>query len=285
MAGIRLEFAQFGGFDYFEIVRAQNPIDVNNLPAAIVTNLKTMYYVDTNIVPGETYYYRVLAYRDGSRVVSNEIECLASTASSYAALLHFNGADQSMVFYDHAVTENWNNSNAIISTASAKVGGSSAKFTGTTTSYIYRYTNLVITGDFSISFYLNMMQNQSGYIILWNYGTATIRFGDSGFGDKLQLSLQSGSINTVFSCALTKADFAGEGWKKIEFRRIGTQCSLYVNDVQQNVNLGINPSSYPYNSFSDSSPIKNFDQPSFDVMRIGQSLIGYIDEFSIKRLS
>lgn len=285
MAGVRLEFAQFGGFDYFEIVRSQTPIDVSNLPAAIVTNLKTMYYVDTNIVPGETYYYRVLAYRNESMVISNEIECLASTASKYATLLHFHGADGATVFYDHAATENWNSLDATISTASAKIGGSSAKFKGTTTSYIYRYTNLVITGNFSISFYLNMTQSQNGYIILWNYGTATIRFGDSGFGDKLQVALQSGSINTVFSCALTKADFAGKGWKKIEFRRIGTQCSVHVDDVQQNVNLGINPSTYPYSSFPDNSQIKNFDQPAFDVMRIGQSLIGYIDEFSIKRLS
>lgn len=75
--GIRLEFAQFGHFDYFEIVRSSTPMDVENLPTPIATNIKTMYFVDTNVVEGATYYYRVIVWRDGVNYCSDELEAMA----------------------------------------------------------------------------------------------------------------------------------------------------------------------------------------------------------------
>ena len=76
MAGIRLEWAQFGDFDSFDVLRADEPMDVGVLPSPIATGLSTMYYVDTTVVEGETYYYRVVAWRDDVSVVSSEISCL-----------------------------------------------------------------------------------------------------------------------------------------------------------------------------------------------------------------
>ena len=58
MAGIRLEFAQFGHFDSFEIIRSMTSmvgIADADLPAPIATGVKTMYYVDSNVVMGNTY--------------------------------------------------------------------------------------------------------------------------------------------------------------------------------------------------------------------------------------
>lgn len=55
MAGIRLEFAQFGHFDSFEIIRSITSmvgIADADLPAPIATGLKTMYYVDSNVIQG-----------------------------------------------------------------------------------------------------------------------------------------------------------------------------------------------------------------------------------------
>lgn len=78
MAGIRIEFAEFGDFDYFEVIRSLTPMtDLNNLPSPIVTNLLTMFYVDTNIVEGGTYYYRVVAWLDGNKAVSDEVKVTA----------------------------------------------------------------------------------------------------------------------------------------------------------------------------------------------------------------
>ena len=78
MAGIRLEWAQFGDFDSFDVLRADEPMDVGVLPSPIATGLSTMYYVDTTVVEGATYYYRVVAWRDGVSKVSGEIQVKAS---------------------------------------------------------------------------------------------------------------------------------------------------------------------------------------------------------------
>ena len=73
MAGIRLEWAQFGDFDSFDVIRSDAPMDINALPSPIASNLPTMYYVDTTVVEGATYYYRVVAWRDAASKVSGEI--------------------------------------------------------------------------------------------------------------------------------------------------------------------------------------------------------------------
>lgn len=284
MAGIRLEFAQFGDFDSFSIVKSQSQMNENDLPTPIVTNLKTMFYVDTNVVEGETYFYRIISYRDGESVVSNEIESTASSAFTYASILHFDGPNQSTIFYDHATTEKWSVVNAVISTLASKKGTSSAYFNGPANSYIYQYTQMQFPNDFSITAYISIAEFLTGYSWIWRYGTASIRYGNDGFGHKLQVAINDTALNTVYSCALTKSNFIGTGFRKVEFRRVAGRCYLLVDDVIQNLNYGANPSTYPYTYFTDTSTVKNVDQPSFGVMSIGNNLKGYIDEFYIKRL-
>ena len=79
MAGIRLEWAQFGDFDSFDVIRSDAPMDINALPSPIATNLSTMYYVDATVVEGADYYYRVVAWRDGVSKVSSEISIKAAS--------------------------------------------------------------------------------------------------------------------------------------------------------------------------------------------------------------
>ncbi|MCH7331827.1 hypothetical protein [Acinetobacter modestus] len=81
MPGIRLEFAQFGDFDSFDVIRStssMSSIADNDLPSPIVTGLNTMYYVDTDIVKNQKYYYRVVVWRDGIKSVSEQITAWAT---------------------------------------------------------------------------------------------------------------------------------------------------------------------------------------------------------------
>ncbi|MFA9204348.1 MAG: LamG domain-containing protein [Flavobacteriales bacterium] len=96
MAGIRLEFSQFGDFDSFDILRSISPMSVAALPAPLATGLLTMYYVDTAVVEGAAYYYRARVWRDGASQVSDEIMILATASdpefANVTSLLHFDSA-------------------------------------------------------------------------------------------------------------------------------------------------------------------------------------------------
>lgn len=95
MAGIRLEWAQFGDFDSFDVLRSGSPMDINALPSPLVTGLPTMFYVDTAVIEGAAYYYRVVAWRDGVSKISSEIKVKAQAGDEHwdkvVSLLHFNG--------------------------------------------------------------------------------------------------------------------------------------------------------------------------------------------------
>lgn len=76
MAGNRLEFAQFGDFDSFDVIRSSTDIahiEDHELPTPIATGLKTMYYMDGDVVEETAYYYRVRVWRGSVSFVSNSI--------------------------------------------------------------------------------------------------------------------------------------------------------------------------------------------------------------------
>lgn len=81
MAGIGLEWAQFGDFDTFDVIRSDTALvavaDVD-LPTPVATGLTTMYYADTTVVHGNVYYYKIRAWRDGEAVVSGQLVAIAS---------------------------------------------------------------------------------------------------------------------------------------------------------------------------------------------------------------
>ena len=83
MAGIRLYWAHFGTFDSFEIMRSSAPMSDNALPSPIATGLVKMTYLDTTVVPNDTYYYRVAVINDGVRAVSQDIVAIATESDKY----------------------------------------------------------------------------------------------------------------------------------------------------------------------------------------------------------
>lgn len=75
MGGVVLECAQFGDFDSFDVIRSLTSmagLTDAELPTPIATGLLTMYYVDTTVVEGGTYYYKFRVWRDGVALVSDE---------------------------------------------------------------------------------------------------------------------------------------------------------------------------------------------------------------------
>lgn len=73
--GVRLEFAQFGHFDSFDVIRAGQSmasLAIEDLPMPLVTGLKTMYYVDSRPLEGENYYIVRMNY-NGQSFYSQEI--------------------------------------------------------------------------------------------------------------------------------------------------------------------------------------------------------------------
>lgn len=93
--GVVLEFAQFGDFDSFDVIRSPTSMAAladNALPAPIATGLKTMYYVDNTVTLGGTYYYKIRVWRGAEFQVSDEIMVVAISDVPFekvVALLNF----------------------------------------------------------------------------------------------------------------------------------------------------------------------------------------------------
>lgn len=77
MASVKLEFAQFGNFTSFDILRSLTPMSVSSLPSPIVTGLTKMFYEDYAVVEGTRYYYRVVTHFGAESYVSDEISLVA----------------------------------------------------------------------------------------------------------------------------------------------------------------------------------------------------------------
>ncbi|MGS0705459.1 LamG-like jellyroll fold domain-containing protein [Acinetobacter sp. ANC 3781] len=97
MAANILEFAQFGHFDSFDVIRSNTSMAStpdSTLPTPIATGLTTMHYADAAVVENAEYYYKVRVWRGGEFFVSDET-VVYSTYDPYAdkvkALLRFDG--------------------------------------------------------------------------------------------------------------------------------------------------------------------------------------------------
>lgn len=163
MAGIRLEWAQFGDFDSFDVLRSNSPMNVNSLPSPIATNLPTMYYVDTTVVEGASYYYRVVAWRDAVSKVSGEIEVTADRDVHWdkvTALLHFDGD-----LIDASGKGTYTKTSGVTFSSTGALSGQAIKFDAT---YDYVSTNNPSAwqfggGDFTLEFFVYLNDSSTAY--------------------------------------------------------------------------------------------------------------------------
>ena len=99
MAFNKLEFAQFGDFDKFTIYRSLSPIETNNLPIPLVTNIKTMFYVDNAIEVGRDYHYLVACHRgDAVQYSTSVLYAFPLVAATNLSLVSSpNGNEQDLI--------------------------------------------------------------------------------------------------------------------------------------------------------------------------------------------
>ena len=114
------------------------------------------------------------------------------------------------------------------------------------------------TGDFTGEAWI-YYSTQTSYQTIFTIGSSDslnvfIRFGEAAYGNKIQCALTASTASTVWSCALTKDDFNGK-WMHVALTRTSSVCRFFVNGQLQNINSGLNPSTYPYTSFTDTTDI------------------------------
>lgn len=205
-------------------------------------------------------------------------------------LLHGEGSNNSTTFTDSSLSNLaiTRTGTPVVSTSRVKYGNASIYCNGTS-QYLNipsDYSSVAFgTGDFTVEFWSYLETAVTGYQFLFNVthtnGTMTIRYGDGGFGNKLQVAVDSSSTSTVFSTSATKTTHT-DVWKHIAFTRSGSTCRLFVDGTLQNINSGANPGTYPLTSFTSS-----VDVTGVTVARLGGESTHvsnvYLDEYRITK--
>lgn len=231
MAGIRLEFAQFGDFDSFDIIRSDSSmtgIAEIDLPNPIIAGLSTMYYVDTNVEFGETYYYKARVWHDGTSKLSSEIKVLAS---EYMSLII---SDNPIAYYP--LNELAGNFAADIMSSPANgtiyncLLGQAVLSNALGSCYYFNGSSSRIELGSPSKFLLNQASMECWVkIIDGNYGGNTLQIG---YNTGLRMQLSS-TANMIFNHAnkLSSSSLTNDTLYHIVFTCTQTSLSIYINGV------------------------------------------------------
>ena len=264
MSSVNLTWDAAGQIDSYKVYRSTSPMNPSGLPAPLAIGITAKSYSDTTAVTGTPYYYRVASVKSGIEKISSEKRVVAKNLSNYFMDIDFNGADSSAIYE--------NVSNTILTSSNVSIQNNQGVFTGGGKVDV---PPISLTGDFVISADISMTTTIDNYVNLFNLGKLILRFGDSGFGYKLQIGINGSTLSGVYSCSLTQSNFVNAGVKNIKFSRKNGVCTLKVNDIAQNLGVGANPSSYPYASFTDTAT------PELSYPMVGFGYVGKMDNFAI----
>jgi hypothetical protein len=165
---------------------------------------------------------------------------------------------------------------ARISTVQSKFGGSSIFFDGTGDNLAMSSDTVPIgTGDFTIEGWFWLGAIADTYYNLYTSGIFGIRYGNSGFANRLQFGYDLNTVGSIYSCVIQTGNNQNL-WAHVAWTRSGGVNRLFYNGVQQNLGTGINPATYPSASFSNSS-----SPPTGGIIGVGW--LGYIQDFRITR--
>lgn len=154
MASVKLEFAQFGDFTSFDILRSLTPMSLASLPSPIATGLTTMFYEDFAVVSGATYYYRVVTHYLTESFVSDEVSLVATEdpyLSYVVAHLPLRGN-----LLDLRGNADWS---IIGSNANYSLTNDGLDLNGTASTYLWNPSTALCnmgTGDYCVEMYLRI---------------------------------------------------------------------------------------------------------------------------------
>lgn len=298
MAGIRLEFAQFGHFDSFDIIRSMaSTVGVADadLPAPIATGLKSMYYVDASVVHGQVYYYKVRVWRGSTSFVSGEIVISTDTDNYWAnvsSLLHFDGFDNSTIFTDEKGTIWTRNGAPVISRSQSKFSGASGRFSKNN----YISTNTMApflfgaSEDFTVEAWLYLPTGASIYdqeIPILCIGAQDVSTQGGGWNfclfDKASATMRLERDSTNFTAQAAEFQIGSavprDTWMHVEFgRKSGTTYGFFQGNLKGSSTLHNN---IPFNSPN----INNVSIGSGNgrVLPNNWHLDGYIDDLRVTK--
>ena len=228
---------------------------------------------------------------NASRILSNQTSSFTSAASVVAGssdpyylntylLLKGNGSDGSTSFIDSGpnnLSLTASGTGAVtISTAQSKFGGSSLLFNGTN-NLASPTTAVIGTGDYTMEAWVYLTNSTSGYRFLFGLGGSYFRYGDSGFGNRLQVGTNLDSLAACWSCTATHGTYVNT-WVHVAFSRQSGTCRVFLNGVIQNINNGANPGSFPYTSFTSTENLGTVAASSGMGGAGGYGFIGYQDD-------
>lgn len=228
MAGLRLEWAQFGDFDSFSIYRSNAPMDVAALPIPIATGLATMYYVDTAVVEGATYYYRAQVWRDGETKLSDEFEVFVVAPDPYfanvVALMHFNNNinDEAGRVWAGIGSLSYGTSVGGFSKSLIKPSGNS---------YLSSAPINFGSDDLTIEFMVNVAEARGGSeSYAWVLAQDNITYRDWQFAIDQTNNLYFTDLSSM-SAIIQLTVILTTGWHSIALVRHGSQFKLFVDGV------------------------------------------------------
>lgn len=140
------------------------------------------------------------------------------------------------------------------------------------------------TGDFTIETWAYLIAGVGNYQMLWTISYngnqyLQMRYGDVGFGSRLQMAMNGADLSRIYSPNYTDSSMAG-AWYHIAMVRSSSNMSLYINGVLQTIRNN-NYSGTPVTSYVDNTNISsiqavNFGGPTY-------SYNGFLDEVRITK--
>ena len=140
------------------------------------------------------------------------------------------------------------------------------------------------TGDFTIEAWIYLASADSNYrsalVIPWGSTNMAIRFGDSGFGSRLQFATDASTFPTLYSADHSQATLAG-AWHHVALTRSSGVARAFLDGnllTVRNNNFG----GSPVTSWADTSNITSVAQ-AYVSYPSGQTWNGYIDDVRITK--
>ena len=107
--------------------------------------------------------------------------------------------------------------------------------------------------DFTIETWFYLTVSDANYRQIFTKGATQLRFGNSGFGNRLQIAIDTTTVNGNFSMNFTKAS-ALNTWRHVIWTRASGVNRLYFASVQQNLAQGTS-TTYNLASFTNTTAV------------------------------